>query len=72
MIRDLFLRSLKRSTVTRMLVAHPASVQYIDHYPEDGNFCIRYTSGQQVCIHDPDKEKIKKMVDDLVDQLKQT
>ena len=70
LIRELSLR-YARKTVSRLLVAHPASVQYIDHYPEEGRVCIRYTTGQEVCVDDTNKEYMKEMFDSLVDQIKQ-
>lgn len=60
----------KKDLVNRLVVAHPESVQYIQHDPGTTEFCIRYVSGQEMCITDKENpENTKKMFDDLVTHL---
>lgn len=63
----------KNQTVNRLVIAHPKSVQYIQHNPETSEFCIRYVSGEEMCIQNKeDPESMKKIFNDLVFQIKDT
>jgi len=69
-INKLFLTPKNRN-VQRLIVAHPKSVQYIQHDPGAAELCIRYTTGTETIIKDTeDPAYIKKVFDDLVFQIK--
>lgn len=68
-IPNLFLRH-QNKTVNRLVVVHPASVQYVQHDPKTTELRIRYISGDEMSIHDKEHPEItKKMFDSLVEQL---
>jgi hypothetical protein len=70
LIPKLVVRPLK-STVSRLVVCHPASVQFVQHEPTTSGLRIRYVSGEEVVINDAENpEIIKKMFDDIVDQVR--
>jgi hypothetical protein len=53
------------------VIVHPKSVQFVQHDPTDSELRIRYVSGEEMSISDrEDPEKIKKMFDGLVFQIK--
>ena len=60
-----------KKTVSRLVIVHPKSVQFVQHDPTDSELRIRYVSGEEMSISDrEDPEKIKKMFDGLVFQIK--
>jgi hypothetical protein len=74
-IPNIFINKLlitpKNRNVQRLIVAHPKSVQYIQHDPVAAELCIRYTTGAETIIKDlDDPAYIKKAFDDLVYQIK--
>ena len=70
LIPKLITRPLKK-TVSRLVVVHPKSVQFVQHDPTASELVIRYVSGEEMAISDTeDPESIKKMFDDLVFQTK--
>ena len=70
LIPNLTLRSQKK-TVSRLVVVHPKSVQYVQHDPSSAELRVRYTSGDEMEISDVENpESIKKMFDQLVFQIK--
>jgi hypothetical protein len=71
-ISKLFLTH-KNHNVKRLIVAHPRSVQYVQHDPDNAELCIRYVTGEQMVIKDKqDPANINKLFDDLVFQIKDT
>jgi hypothetical protein len=53
------------------VVVHPKSVQFVQHDPTASELIIRYVSGEEMSISDTENpEKIKKMFDGLVFQIK--
>ena len=70
LIPKLIVNPLKK-TVSRLVIAHPKSVQFVQHDPTASELTIRYVSGEEMSISDrEDPEKIKKMFDKLVFQFK--
>jgi hypothetical protein len=69
-IPKLLLRN-QNKTVSRLVVVHPRSVQYVQHDPATSEVRIRYISGDEMAIEDKDEpEKMKEMFDKLVYQIK--
>jgi hypothetical protein len=53
------------------VIVHPKSVQFVQHDPTASELIIRYVSGEEMAIRDTENpEKIKKMFDGLVFQIK--
>ena len=70
LIPKLIIRPLKK-TVSRLVVVHPKSVQFVQHDPTASELVIRYVSGEEMAISDTeDPEAIKNMFDKLVFQIK--
>jgi len=70
LIPKLIIRPLKK-TVSRLVVVHPKSVQFVQHDPIASELVIRYVSGEEMAISDVENpEDIKKMFDGLVFQIK--
>lgn len=70
LIPKLTVNPLKK-TVSRLVVVHPKSVQFVQHDPKDSELRIRYVSGEEMAISDKeDPDAIKKMFDGLVCQIK--
>lgn len=60
-----------KKTVSRLVVVHPKSVQFVQHDPAASELRIRYVSGEEMAISDKeDPDAIKKMFDGLVFQIK--
>ena len=60
-----------KKTVSRLVIVHPKSVQFVQHDPTASELVIRYVSGEEMAISDKeDPEAIKKMFDGLVCQIK--
>jgi len=60
-----------KKTVSRLVIVHPKSVQFVQHDPTASELIIRYVSGEEMSISDTENpEKIKKMFDGLVFQIK--
>jgi len=71
LIPKLTVNPLKK-TVSRLVVVHPKSVQFVQHDPTASELRIRYVSGEEMAISDKeDPEAIKKMFDGLVCQIKE-
>jgi len=65
------LKSLTGRSVNRLIIAHPRSVQYIEHDPKDASLTIRYVSGDEMFLTDhADPKNIQDMFDRLVYQVK--
>lgn len=63
----------KKHTVSRLVVVHPESVQYIQYDPSTTEFCVRYVTGQEVCITDKENpDNTKKMFDSLTNLISGT
>jgi hypothetical protein len=61
-----------KQTVSRLVVVHPKSVQFVQHDPTASEIRIRYVSGEEMAINDKeDPDAIKKMFDGLVCQIKE-
>ena len=61
----------KNRCVQRLIVAHPKSIQYVQHDHEAAELSIRYITGEEVVVRDKeDPAYIKKMFDGLVYQIK--
>ena len=70
LIPKLTVNPLKK-TVSRLVIVHPKSVQFVQHDPTASELIIRYVSGEEMSISDTENpEKIKKMFDGLVFQIK--
>jgi hypothetical protein len=70
LIPKLTVNPLKK-TVSRLVIVHPKSVQFVQHDPAASELRIRYMSGDEMAINDvEDPEAIKKMFDGLVFQIK--
>jgi hypothetical protein len=70
LIPKLTVKPLKK-TVSRLVIVHPKSVQFVQHDPAASELRIRYMSGDEMVINDvEDPEAIKKMFDGLVFQIK--
>jgi hypothetical protein len=60
-----------KKTVSRLVIVHPKSVQFVQHDPTSSELIIRYVSGEEIAISDKeDPEATKKMFDGLVSQFK--
>jgi hypothetical protein len=60
-----------KKTVSRLVIVHPKSVQFVQHDPTASELRIRYVSGEEMSISDrEDPEAIRKMFDGLVFQIK--
>jgi hypothetical protein len=60
-----------RKTVSRLVIVHPKSVQFVQHDPATSELIIRYVSGEEMSISDKeDPGATKKMFDGLVFQIK--
>ena len=60
-----------RKTVSRLVIVHPKSVQFVQHDPATSELIIRYVSGEEMSISDrEDPDATKKMFDRLVSQIK--
>ena len=60
-----------RQTVSRLVIAHPSSVQFVQYEPVTSSLVIRYVSGQEITIHDKENPEVtKKMFDKIVFQFK--
>lgn len=71
-VKDLLLRFVNKK-VNRLIVVHPSAVQYIDHNPTDSEICIRYVSGERMCIKDAEKpEYITNLFENIVSQIKES
>jgi hypothetical protein len=57
----------QNKTVSRLIVVHPRSVQYVQHDPDKSEVRIRYVSGDEMAIED---QNSKEMFDKLVYQIK--
>jgi hypothetical protein len=57
----------QNKTVSRLVVVHPRSVQYVQHDPEKLEVRIRYVSGDEMAFEDPNAKEI---FDKLVYQIK--
>lgn len=69
-IPKLLLRN-QNKTVSRLVVVHPRSVQYVQHDPDKSEVRIRYISGDEMAIEDKeDPAKMKEMFDNIVYQIK--
>ena len=69
-IPKLVLNPLKK-TVSRLVVVHPKSIQYVQHDPESTELRIRYTSGEEIWVSDKENPEVtKNMFDNLVYQIK--
>ena len=63
----------KNHNVKRLIVAHPKSVQYVQHDPEAAELCIKYVTGEEMVVRDKaDPAYVQKLFDDLVFQIKDT
>ena len=61
----------QNKTVSRLVVVHPRSVQYVQHDPVASEVRIRYVSGDEMAIEDKQEpEKMKEIFDKLVYQIK--
>ncbi len=57
--------------VQRLVVAHPKSIQYIQHDPEGAEMRIRYVSGEELIMNNPENpESVKNAFENLVYQIK--
>lgn len=71
LVPKLIVNPLKK-TVSRLVVVHPKSVQFVQHDPASSELIIRYVSGEEMSISDrDDPEAIRKMFDKLVSQIKE-
>lgn len=69
-IPKLVLRS-QNKTVSRLVVVHPRSVQYVQHDPVSAEVRIRYISGDEMAIEDKEyPEKMKEIFTKIVYQIK--
>lgn len=61
----------QNKTVSRLVVVHPRTVQYVQHDPATSEVRIRYISGDEMAIEDKEQpEAMKEMFDKLVYQIK--
>jgi hypothetical protein len=65
-IPKLLLRN-QNKTVSRLVVVHPRSVQYVQHDPDKSEVRIRYVSGDEMAFEDSNSKEI---FDKLVYQIK--
>jgi hypothetical protein len=71
LIPKLTVNPLKK-TVSRLVIVHPKSVQFVQHDPTASELRVRYVSGEEMAISDKeDPDAIKKMFDGLVCQIKE-
>ena len=69
LIPKLTVNPLKK-TVSRLVIVHPKSVQFVQHDPAVSELIIRYMSGEELAISDKENpEAIKRMFDKLVFQI---
>jgi predicted RNA-binding protein (virulence factor B family) len=60
-----------KKTVSRLVIVHPKSVQFVQHDPAASELIIRYVNGDEMSINDrEDPDAIKKMFDKIVFQIK--
>jgi hypothetical protein len=72
LIPSLVTRPNKR-IVSRLVIVHPKSVQYVQHDPSLAELRIKYVSGEEQALEDRENpDAIKKMFDQLVYQIKDT
>lgn len=65
--------NLGKKVVKRLVVAHPANVQYIQYDPKKGQMDIKYANGDVVHYSDTDGENdVEKHFESLVYQFKDT
>jgi hypothetical protein len=58
-------------SVSRLIIAHPKSVQYIQHDPKHAELTIRYITGDEMKLTGHDKpQEIQDAFDQLVYQVK--
>lgn len=57
----------QNKTVSRLVVVHPRSVQYVQHDPDKSEVRIRYVSGDEMAFED---QNAKEIFDKLVYQIK--
>ena len=57
----------QNKTVSRLIVVHPRSVQYVQHDPDKSEVRIRYVSGDEMAVED---QNSKEIFDKLVYQIK--
>ena len=70
LIPKLIVNPLKK-TVSRLVIVHPKSVQFVQHDPATSEIIIRYVSGDEMKISDMENpDATKKMFDRLVSQIK--
>jgi len=70
LIPKLIVNPLKK-TVSRLVIVHPKSVQFVQHDPTSSELIIRYVSGEEMVISDKEEPAAtKKMFDGLVSQFK--
>ena len=70
LIPKLTVNPLKK-TVSRLVVVHPKSVQFVQYDPAASELRIRYVSGEEMSISDmEDPAATKKMFDKIVSQIK--
>lgn len=61
----------QNKTVSRLIVVHPRSVQYVQHDPATTEVRIRYITGDEIAIEDEhEPEKMKEMFEKIVYQIK--
>jgi hypothetical protein len=61
-----------KKTVSRLVIVHPKSVQFVQHDPATSEIIIRYVSGEEMKISDMENpDATKKMFDRLVSQMKE-
>jgi hypothetical protein len=71
LIPKLIVNPLKK-TVSRLVIVHPKSVQFVQHDPATSEIIIRYVSGEEMKISDMENpDATKKMFDRLVSQMKE-
>ena len=71
LIPKLIVNPLKK-TVSRLVIVHPKSVQFVQHDPATSEIIIRYVSGDEMKISDMENpDATKKMFDRLVSQMKE-
>jgi hypothetical protein len=70
LIPKLIVNPLKK-TVSRLVIVHPKSVQFVQYDPAASELIIRYVSGEEMAISDKeDPAATKKMFDKLMSQFK--
>jgi hypothetical protein len=61
LIPKLIIRPLKK-TVSRLVIVHPKSVQFVHHDPTASELVIRYVSGEEMAISDTEDPESIKMI----------